>query len=39
MQINSGVCFTNLNMTADSEVDCFVICRNKRLFDYWKEVD
>ena len=31
--------FTNWNMTADSEAICFVICRNKLSFDYWKEVD
>ena len=35
IQMNSGVCFTNWNMTADSEADCFVICQNKWLFDYW----
>ena len=29
IQMNSGVCFTNWNMMADSEAHCFVICRNK----------
>ena len=34
IQINSAVCFTNWNMTTDSESAWFVISRNKWLFDY-----